>query len=46
MMLSVKCPGCSNVMRCNPKDAGTASKRCVYCGKSFKIITSKGNRIV
>ena len=39
-MLLLKCPKCGNQMKCNPLPGELAgkSKRCVYCGRSFKII--------
>jgi uncharacterized Zn-finger protein len=39
-MLLLKCPKCGNKMKCNPKagELKDKSKRCVYCGRSFKLI--------
>ena len=41
-MLEVKCPSCHHIMKYQPKE-GTITekvKRCVYCGRSFKIHAS------
>jgi len=48
MILLVKCPKCGKNMKVAPRiDVTKATKRCVYCGKSFKIHTSpKDSRIV
>jgi len=47
-MLTVKCPKCSNEMKCSPRKAITkAIKVCVFCGRSFKIHTNiEKSRIV
>jgi len=48
-MLLVKCPGCGRNQKCQPKPGfvTTKSKRCVYCGRSFKIHSSiEKSRIV
>ena len=42
MVFVVVCPNCKNTQRTDPKlkkltDVSNKSKRCVYCGKSFKI---------
>jgi ribosomal protein S27E len=42
-MLLVQCPHCKNRMKTNPKDPSKASKKCVYCGKTFKIHSPGGN---
>jgi Zn ribbon nucleic-acid-binding protein len=37
-MLLLKCPKCGHKMRCSPKGSISGKKkRCVYCGKAFKI---------
>lgn len=37
-MLLLKCPKCGHEMRCSPKGSISGKKkRCVYCGKAFKI---------
>ncbi len=44
MMLVLKCPKCGNKMKYQTTDIYLTGKRkrCVYCGKSFKV---KDNRI-
>ncbi|MEK6963330.1 MAG: hypothetical protein AABX70_02795 [Nanoarchaeota archaeon] len=38
MALVVRCPKCRKSMRCDPRiDITKAIKRCVYCGRYFKI---------
>ena len=42
-MLQVRCPKCKHKMLCNPIGStnvglGKKRKKCVYCGKSFKIL--------
>lgn len=44
-MLKVQCPRCKQTMLTDPKlvrsaDLKTKSKRCVYCGHTFKIYKS------
>jgi acetyl-CoA carboxylase beta subunit len=41
-MLVVKCPNCGRNMKTQPRggDVTTKVKKCVYCGKSFKIHSS------
>jgi transposase-like protein len=40
-MFKVKCPKCKQEMLCSPlnnkKAISSKYKRCVYCGKTFKI---------
>ena len=37
-MFLVQCPGCGQQMKTRPrKKVKDSVKRCVYCGKSFKI---------
>lgn len=38
-MLLVKCPRCGNEQKYDPGpgEITTKSKRCVYCGRSFKV---------
>jgi len=42
VMIIVKCPNCGNTQKTDPRvekqgDLTKKVKRCVYCGKSFKI---------
>jgi len=38
MIFLVKCPKCGHEMKCAPRGNITESiKKCVYCGRSFKI---------
>ena len=47
MMLTVKCPSCGHEQKTDPKNVSKSVKRCVYCGKSFKVHTHVSNsRIV
>jgi len=38
-MFVLKCPKCGNKMKCEPQEGAISgkSKKCVYCGRSFKI---------
>ena len=48
MILKVKCPNCNNTQKYGPKgnDLKNKSKRCVYCGRTFKIYKNvNDNRI-
>jgi hypothetical protein len=38
-MLLLRCPKCRNSMKYQPvaKDFFSRSKRCVYCGRNFKV---------
>jgi uncharacterized protein (DUF983 family) len=45
--VTVQCPQCRKLMKTAPRVFVKAVKRCVYCGKSFKIHTPGGEtRIV
>ena len=51
MVLIVKCPKCGKNQKTNPNlkkltDLSKKVKRCVYCGKSFKISPPGDSRIV
>ncbi len=51
MVLIVKCPGCGKNQKTNPRitrpsDLTKKTKRCVYCGRSFKIHSNNNSRIV
>jgi hypothetical protein len=39
MVITVKCPKCNHDQKCNPVGVISSSKvkKCVYCGRSFKI---------
>ncbi|MCB9362211.1 hypothetical protein H6504_02140 [Candidatus Woesearchaeota archaeon] len=39
MIFLLRCPGCGNTMKYAPSDNKLLgkSKRCVYCGRSFKV---------
>ena len=41
-MLVVKCPGCGHDQRYQPRGGRIQekAKRCVYCGRSFKVHAS------
>ena len=46
-MLKVLCPTCKNSMLYQPRIASSiGSKKCVYCGKSFKVYGKNTNRIL
>ncbi len=36
-MITVRCPKCKHTMKTDPKNIADSRKRCVYCGKSFKV---------
>lgn len=37
-MLLLKCPKCGHEMRCSPRGSISGKKkRCVYCGRAFRI---------
>jgi len=48
MIFLVKCPKCGKEMKCSPRtEINTAVKKCVYCGRSFKIHSNiRKSRIV
>ena len=49
MILTLKCPKCHNTMEYAPRDKNITkkTKRCVYCGTSFKVHTNpKKSRIL
>jgi len=46
-MLKVLCPNCKNSMLYQPRiSSSIGSKKCVYCGKNFKVYGKNTNRIL